>query len=231
MVPALAVVAVMTAALALRALLPRLAHRAFVAGEHAAARRWYRVVAWTTVWPRRRAAARVSIAGAYLAEGRWADGAAATDRVDGDALDPGTRAGWLNNRAYAALRLGARDAAAERALAQAREALRLRPDVPAILHTEALALLASGRAEDAIRALEALWEHGEPAPRLESERAADLARAWAARGELAYAADYARRARRAAPDAPWLPGHDVDAAAGAPAAAVIDPGLVDEPVG
>jgi tetratricopeptide (TPR) repeat protein len=200
---ALAVVAALLAFLAVRYLLPRFAHRAFVASAFPEARRRYRAVLWTSLTRRRRAAARVSIAGAYLAEGRFADGAAATDAVDGDALDPATRAGWLNNRAYAALRQGARADAAERALAQIREALKVRPDVPALLHTEGIALLATGRTEEAIRVLESLWEHGELGPRLESERSADLARAWAARGELAYAADYARRARLAAPDAPW----------------------------
>lgn len=236
MVAVLVVAAALGTTLVGRALLPRLAHRAFAAGAYREARRRYRVVAWTSLSSRRRVAARVSIAGAYLAEGRWADGAAATEVIDGDGLDPATRAGWLNNRAYAALRLGARADAAERALGWVREALRLRPDVPAILHTEGLALLACGRTEEAIRTLEALWEHGELGPRLESERAADLARAWALRGEAAYAADYARRARRVAPDAPWnAPAAPGTAAAGEVAGEVevgeveVDPALVDDP--
>ncbi len=219
---ALVVAALAGAMLALRFVLPRLAHRSFIAGRFAEARRRYRAIVWTSVSRRRRAAARVSIAGAYLAEGRWADGGAATDAIDGDALEPATRAGWFNNRAYAALRLGARDAAAERALVQVREALRLRPEVPALLHTEGLALLATGRTDEAIRVFESLWEHGNLGPRLESERAADLARAWAARGETAYAADYARRARQALPDAPWNASDDAVAPA-----AVMDPALVD----
>lgn len=219
----LAVVAALVAFLAARYLLPRLAHRSFVAGDFAQARRRYRAVLWTSVTRSRRAAARVSIAGAYLAEGRWADGAAATEAVDGESLDPATRAGWLNNRAYAALRQGARAEAAELALGYVREALKARPDVPALLHTEGVALLATGRVEEAIRVLESLWEHGELGPRLESERSADLARAWAARGETAYAADYARRARLAAPDAPW------NAAEDAVAPSTIDPALVDDP--
>ena len=221
MVAGLVAVVVVVAMMVARFLLPRLAHRSFAAGNFREARRRYRMIAWTSLTRQRRTAARVSIAGAYLAEGGWADGAAATDAIDGEGLDPATRAGWLNNRAYAALRLGAHAEAAERALAQVREALRLRPEVPALLHTEGLALLATGRTEDAIRVLESLWEHGALGPRLESERAADLARAWAARGEAAYAADYARRARQAMPDAPWNVGDDVPA--------TLDPELVDEP--
>ncbi len=216
----LAVVAVLVAVLAARYLLPRLAHRSFTAGNFAEARRRYRYVLWTSVTRNRRAAARVSIAGAYLAEGRFADGAAATDAIDGETLDPATRAGWLNNRAYAALRQGANGAAAEVALGQVRDALKARPDVPALLHTEGIALIATGRVEEAIRVLESLWEHGELGPRLESERSADLARAWAARGELAYAADYARRARMAAPDAPWNAAADAIAPS-----ATLDPAL------
>jgi len=223
MAAVIAVVTALVALLAARYLLPRLAHRSFVAARFAEARRRYRAVLWTSVTRRRRAAARVSIAGAYLAEGRWADGAAATDAIDGESLDPATRAGWLNNRAYAALRQGAKGEAAERALGQVRDALKARPEVPALLHTEGVALLATGRTEEAIRVLESLWEHGELGSRLESERSADLARAWAARGELAYAADYARRARLAAPDAPWNVGDD------AVAPSTIDPALVDDP--
>jgi tetratricopeptide (TPR) repeat protein len=223
----LAAAGVLVAILAARYLLPRLAHRAFAGGDFAKARRRYRAVLWTSVTRRRRAAARVSIAGAYLAEGRWADGAAATDAVDGESLDPATRAGWLNNRAYAALRQGASGADAERALGQVREALKARPEVPALLHTEGIALIATGRTEEAIRVLESLWEHGELGPRLESERSADLARAWAARGETAYAADYARRARLAAPDAPWNAA--ADAVAPSPSDPAIDPALVDDP--
>lgn len=217
----LALVAVLVAFLAVRYLLPRFAHRSFVAGAFADARWRYRAVLWTSITRRRRAAARVSIAGAFLAEGRFADGAAATEAVDGESLDPATRAGWLNNRAYAALRQGARGDAAERALGWVRDALKARPEVPALLHTEGIALLATGRTEEAIRVLEGLWDHGELGARLESERSADLARAWAARGELAYAADYARRARLAAPDAPWNVADD------AVAPSAIDPPLVD----
>ncbi len=209
MVAVLVAVAVLAVVLLVRSIVPRLAHRAFTRGAFPVARRWYRVVAWTSLFPSRRAAARISIAGAYLAEGRWDDGARATDALAGDHLDPAIRAGWLNNRAYAALRRGASGEAAERALADVRAALELRPEVPALLHTEGLALLATGRTDEAIRAFELMWEHGgDLDPRLEAERAADLGRAWAARGETAYAADYARRARRAVPDAPWVSAED-----------------------
>ncbi len=187
-----------------RSVAPRLAHRAFAAGGFATARRRYQVIVWTSLSRRRRAAARVSIAGAWLAEGSYPAGETALGVVDDTVLDPATRAGWLNNRAYAALRRGARGDAARAPLAWVREALTLRPDVPSLLHTEGLALHALGQPEAAVRAFEAMWDQGEPPPRLEAERCFDLARAWADLGHADYAADYQRRARRAAPDAPWI---------------------------
>jgi len=202
----LVVLAVLGAVVALwlvRALLPRLAHRAFVAGRFAQARRRYRLIALASLSRRRRAAAQVSIAGAWLAEGRHADGDAALAVVDDAHLEPATRAGWLNNRAYAALRRGVRGDAARPALAWVREALALRPDVPGLLHTEGLALHAVGDPEAAVRAFEAMWTQGEPAPLLEAERCYDLARAWADLGHRDYAADYLERARRSAPGSPW----------------------------
>lgn len=189
-------------ALGTRLLVPRFAHAMFTSGRHVDARRYYQLLALVSLLPRRRAAALVSCAGTYLAVGRYDDGAAVLARIDPARLDAATRAGWLNNRAYAALRTGARGAAAEAALADVRAALASHPDVPGLLHTEALALLALGRLDEAIAGLEALWDHDSPA-RLEAERCDDLATAWALRGEPAYADDYRRRAARALPDAPW----------------------------
>lgn len=194
-------------ALGTRLLVPRFAHAMFTSGRYADARRYYQLLVLVSVLPRRRAAAQVSYAGTFLAEGRYADGLRRLDALDGDRLDPPTRAGWLNNRAYAALRLGARGADAEAALRDVRAALALHADVPGLLHTEALALLACDRLDDAIAALEALWQHAEVPPRLDAERCDDLATAWAARGEHAYADDYRRRAAMAVPDAPWRTTH------------------------
>jgi predicted Zn-dependent protease len=200
------IVAALTAvllALLVRLLMPRFAHAMFTSGRYLEARRYYVLLAFTTIRPRRRAAARVSWAGTYLAAGRYADGARLLDAIDPARLDGATRAGWLNNRAYAALRSGARGAAAEAALHDVRAALALHPDVPGLLHTEALALLATGELDGAIRGLEALWERGDVPAQLEAERCDDLATAWAARGEHAYADDYRRRAARAVAEAPW----------------------------
>jgi len=191
-------------AMGTRILVPRFAHAMFTTGRFVDARRYYQLLALVSVMPRRRAAAQVSCASTYLAAGRYDDGERLLARLDPARLDGATHAGWLNNRAYAALRTGARGPAAEAALRDVRTALALHPDVPGLLHTEALALLAVGQVEDAIRGLEALWEHGaEVPPRLEAERCDDLATAWAARGEHAYADDYRRRALRAVADAPW----------------------------
>ena len=202
----LAVLAAMAAAalgLLVRMLLPRLARAAFARGALGRAAHLYRLcgaLAWSRA---RRTAARVSVAAVLLARGRHADGAAVLDAIGAAALaraEAGTRAGWLNNRAYAALRLGATGAAASAALAQVREAIALGLDAPAVLHTEGLALLALGRADDAVQVFERLWRDAELRPRLEAERCLDLARAWAALGEDAYAADYRQRARQAAPE-------------------------------
>lgn len=190
-------------ALGTRLLAARFAHAMFESGRYVDARRYYQLLALVTLGRSRRGAARVSVAATYLAEGRYAEGARLLDAIDPARLDPPTRAGWHNNRAYAALRTGARGPAAEEALRIVRAALALYPDVPGLLHTEALALFALGRIDEAIRGFDTLWERGELPARLEAERCDDLALAWAARGEAAYADDYRRRAVRAVPDAPW----------------------------
>ena len=199
----LAAMSIAILGLGIRLLVPRFAHAMFTSGRFVDAHRYYQLLVLVSVLPGRRAAARVSCAGTYLAAGRYADGAALLDAIDPADLAPSTRAGWLNNRAYAALRTGAPGAAAEAALRDVRAALALHPDVPGLLHTEALALFALGQIDDAIHALEALWQHAEVPARLEAERCDDLATAWAARGEPAYADDYRRRAARAVADAPW----------------------------
>ena len=58
----------------------------------------------------------------------------------------------------------------------------------------ALALLAVGRIDDAIAALDHMRGGSELSPRLEEDRCRELARAWAAKGEKAYAEDYRLRA-------------------------------------
>lgn len=200
---ALALALAALVAAVVRWLFPRFAHAMFRAGRMDEARRYYRVLA-AVAWRRdRRAAARVSIAATYLGDADYARGQAALATVDPARLDASTRAGWLNNRAYAALRAGAAGEAAQAALTDVRAALALVADVPAVLHTEGLALAACGELDAAIAAWEALWERGELSARLDAERCDDLAAAWDRRGEPAYAADYRRRALAAAPHAPW----------------------------
>ena len=202
-VAALAAGGLLVLALLARAWLPRLARAAFARGALGRAGRLYRLCAAVAWSGPRRTAARVSAAAVLLAAGRHQDGALALDAVTDDELaraEAGTRAGWLNNRAYAALRLGATGPAAARALEQVRQAIALGLDAPAVLHTEGLALLALGRADDAVAVFERLWRDAELRPRLEAERCLDLARAWTALGEDAYAADYRQRARQAAPE-------------------------------
>ena len=173
--------------------MPRTAHLAFERGQLGAARLRYRLLARFSTSRQRRGAARVSIAACWLAADDVARAERALARIDEAALDGAARAAWLNNRAYAALRSGGDVASA---LAWVDEAARLRPDVPGIVHTRGLALLAGGKLDDAIRAFEDMWELGELPPRLEAERCRDLARAWEAKGHGDYAADYRARAAR-----------------------------------
>lgn len=190
-------------AAAVRLTFARFGHLMFRAGRMAEARRYYRVLA-VAAWRRtRRDAARVSIAATYVGAGDYARGRALLDAIAPDRLEPATRAGWLNNRAYAALRAGARGDEARAALADVRAALALYAEVPAFLHTEALALYACGEPDRAIAAWEALWQQVERSPRLDAERRDDLAAAWEARGETAYAEDYRRWAKATVPSAPW----------------------------
>ncbi len=172
--------------------LPRGAHAAFEAGRFANAKRRYWLIGKLTVSPRRERGALLSRAGCAVATSRFDDAERLLARVDAPVLDAAERAVWLNNRAYAVLRRGD-DARA--ALALVDEATVLRPDVPAIQHTRGLALLAVGRVDDAIGVLDAMRAGGELPPRLEAARCRELATAWEAKGEKAYAEDYRIRAQ------------------------------------
>jgi predicted Zn-dependent protease len=171
--------------------LPRAAHALFEAGRYRRAARRYRVLgvlAWTATRGR---AAVLSRAGCRVAGGEPDAAARLLAAIDPEQLDAAERAVWLNNRACVDLEAG-RDPAA--ALALADEASALRPDVAAIQHTRGMALLAVGRVDDAIAVLDGMRAGGELAPRLEADRCRELARAWAQKGEAAYAEDYRLRA-------------------------------------
>ena len=170
--------------------LPRSAHAAFGAARFDRAERRYRTIAALAFTTSRERAALLSRAGCDIAAGRLepADAALATL----EPADTTERVVWLNNRACAALDAG-RDAHA--ALVLVDEAIDLRPDVPAIQHTRARALLAVGRIDDAIAVLDAMRSGGELSAQLEAERCRDLAKAWEHKGQAAYADDYRARAR------------------------------------
>ncbi len=166
--------------------LPRSAHAAFTAGRHARAARRYRLLASLAFNPQRERAAVLSRGGSLVALGR-----VQPDLVDEATLAHAERAVWLNNRACATI-----EADPHGALGLAEQAIALRPDVLAIQHTRGQALLATGRIDEAIAVLDNLRIAGELPPRLEAERCRDLARAWEAKGEVAYAEDYRGRASR-----------------------------------
>jgi predicted Zn-dependent protease len=175
--------------------LPRTAHAAFEQGRHGDAARRYRVIAALAFTAARERAGLLSCAACDLASGRLEPAELLLARFDGIALDPAERVAWLNNRACAALEAG-RDPHV--ALALVEQAVALRPDVPAVQHTRATALVAIGRCDEAIAILEAMRSGGELAPSLEAERCRELAKAWEHKGQPDYAADYRERARQVA---------------------------------
>ena len=170
--------------------LPRSAHAAFQAAKFPRAARRYRIISALAFSPTRERAALLSRAACDVAAGKLERADEALASIE--PTDTSERVVWLNNRACATLEAG-RDAHA--ALALADEAIGLRPDVPAIQHTRARALLAVGRTDDAIAVLDAMRTGGELSAHLEAERCRDLAKAWEHKGQAAYADDYRERAR------------------------------------
>ncbi len=171
--------------------LPRVAHSAFEAGKYAVSARRYRWLEWLAPSAVRERAARLSRAGCAVAAGDPASAGRLLASIDTSTLVAAERAVWLNNRACAHLAAGEDPAAA---LVLADEAGSLRPDVPALQHTRAMALIAVGRVDEAIAILDTMRTSGELSPRLEAERCRELARAWTQKGETAYAEDYRLRA-------------------------------------
>jgi predicted Zn-dependent protease len=173
--------------------LPRSAHHAFEAARYARALRRYHVISSLAFTARRTRAAQLSRAACHLAAGRHEAAAELLATIEDAGLDPAERVVWLNNRACAALDAGAEDPHAVLALVE--EATALRPDVPAVQHTRARALIAVGRLDDAISVLDAMRTAGELPLRLEADRCRELAAAWERKGQNDYAADYRDRAR------------------------------------
>jgi predicted Zn-dependent protease len=171
--------------------LPRVAHGAFEGARYATAARRYRLIASTAFTAMRERAAVLSRAGCDVAAGRFAAAERILARFDGAALESAERVTWLNNRACVALEAGD----PQGALALVEQAIALRPDVPAVQHTRATALIAIGRFDEAIAILEAMRSGGELAPALEAVRCRELANAWERKGQPDYAADYRDRAR------------------------------------
>ncbi len=172
--------------------LPRSAHSAFEGARYARATRRYRVIASLAFTARRERAAQLSRAACHLAEGRHEAAAELLAKIEDTNLDTAERVVWLNNRACAALDAGSD---AHDALALIEQATGLRPDVPAVQHTRARALIAVGRLDDAIAVLDAMRTGGELPLRLEADRCRELAAAWERKGQNDYAADYRDRAR------------------------------------
>jgi predicted Zn-dependent protease len=176
--------------------LPRAAHRAFEAARYRDAHRRYRAIAATAFSAARERAAVLSRAACDVAAGEFAAAERILDRFEASALELAERVIWLNNRACIALE-SSRDPHA--ALALTEQAVALRPDVPAVQHTRAAALIAIDRCDEAIAILEAMRAGGELTAALEAVRCRELAKAWERKGQHDYAADYRDRARLVAP--------------------------------
>jgi predicted Zn-dependent protease len=174
---------------------PRAAHAAFETARYGRAARRYQLIAATAFTAARERAALLSRAGCDIAAGRHGAAERILAAFDGAALDAAERVTWLNNRACIALDTGGDPRAA---LELVEQAIALRPDVPAVQHTRATALIAVGRFDDAIGVLEAMRAGGELSPALEALRCRELARAWDQKGQPDYAADYRDRARMVA---------------------------------
>ena len=171
--------------------LPRSAHAMFETGRFANAVRRYRLIGALTRSASRERAALLSRIGCHIAAAELDQADRLLAALEGAHLDAQERAVWLNNRACAVL---ARGSDPHAALALSEEASALRPDVPALQHTRGMALLAVGRIDDAIAILDGMRAAGELSPRLEAERCRELAAAWTAKSEPAYADDYRMRA-------------------------------------
>ena len=176
--------------------LPRTAHSAFEAAKFTKAGRRYRLVGALAFTRDRARLALLSRAGCEVATKQFGRARTLLDSLDAAKLEPAEHAVWLNNRACMLLDDTPPDISG--ALVLADRAIELRPDVPAIQHTRARALLAIGRIDDAIGVLDAMRAGGELSPWLESERCTDLAVAWEKKGEADYANDYRARAQRLA---------------------------------
>jgi predicted Zn-dependent protease len=172
--------------------LPRTAHAAFEVARYARAARRYRVIGALAFTAARERAAVLSRAGCDVAAGRLDAAERILARFDGNGLDAAERVTWLNNRACIAL---ATSGDPHAALDLIEQAVALRPDVPAVQHTRATALIAVGRFDDAIGVLEGMRAGGELSPALEAMRCRELATAWDHKGQPDYAADYRARAR------------------------------------
>ncbi|HEY4180677.1 MAG TPA: tetratricopeptide repeat protein [Kofleriaceae bacterium] len=188
---ALGLLAAILGAVWIQLWLPRMAHAAFSSGKWKRAMRYYRLIGALAFRPRRKRSAVLSRGACAVAAGEHEQAAMLLAALDGTQLETVEQAVLLNNRACLSLDTGV---PAADALALVDQAIELRPDVPALQHTRARALLAVGRIDDAIAVLDGMRAAGELAPWLEGERCRELATAWESKGHAEYAAEYRARA-------------------------------------
>jgi len=186
-----------------RFVLPRAAHRAFLAGNHGRASRYYHLLLLFFFDGEERSNIRVSLAACALGAGKYALALSRLAAIDPESLTNTGRATWENNRAYAVIRS---DGDLHAALEGALRAVTLVPRMAGFRHTYGLALLSLGRNREAVTELARAWDDASPdtvGTAFESERCFNIGRAWKAQGEPEYANEYFLRSYRAAPLSTW----------------------------
>ena len=172
----------------------------FRKGRFDAARRGTQLLLRVALRPKSRATLKLHLAACHLAGGRYEDGGTALETVDRSHLDERVRGIWENNHAYYLLCTGG-DAA--EALLECDHAAAQNPGNPAFRSTRGIALLALGHVEDAIAELQTAIDAGlkSQGPAAMAENYYHLARAWEARGEIAYARDHYLKSVNIGPEA------------------------------
>ncbi len=149
--------------------------------------------------PGSQATLRLHLAACSLANGQYEEGGHLLQEVERERLGEGLQGIWENNHAYYLL---CTDGDPAEALLEADRAAAQQPGNPAFRSTRGIALLALGHVDDSIAELQAAIDAGLKAqgPAAMAENYYHLARAWEARGEVAYARDHYLKSVNIGPD-------------------------------
>jgi tetratricopeptide (TPR) repeat protein len=139
--------------------------------------------------PASRSALALNLAACHLAAGEYEPGGQVLLDLDRESLDASVDGIWENNYAYFLLGTGG---SPTEAFSLADQAASRSPSNPAFRSTRGIALLALGRVDDALSELQLAVDMGSEhqGAAAMAENYFHLARAWEARGEVAYARDH-----------------------------------------